>query len=39
MTSKNAKVEDYGLVFTYPGYDNIELIPSGREKEVTIENV
>ena len=28
MTNK-AKIEDFGLAFTYPGYDYIELIPNG----------
>lgn len=38
MTSK-AKIEDFGLCFTYPGYDYIELIPNGSSKDVSIDNV
>jgi E3 ubiquitin-protein ligase TRIP12 len=38
LTSK-ARIEDYGLCFTYPGLDYIELIPNGTQKEVTINNV
>lgn len=29
----------YGLPFTYPGIDNIELVPGGSDKEVNAENV
>ena len=38
ITSK-AKIGDFGLCFTYPGYDYIELIPNGRQKDVNIYNV
>jgi E3 ubiquitin-protein ligase TRIP12 len=37
--TSNTKIEDYGLYFTYPGLDYIELIPNGSSKEVTIDNV
>lgn len=37
MTNK-AKIEDFGLAFTYPGYDYIELIPNGSQKDVDIYN-
>ncbi|KAM0723772.1 hypothetical protein Q7P37_000762 [Cladosporium fusiforme] len=35
----DAKIEDLGLDFTLPGYPNIELMPSGGDVPVTIENV
>ncbi|KAF2837646.1 hypothetical protein M501DRAFT_995624 [Patellaria atrata CBS 101060] len=34
-----ARVEDIGLDFTLPGYSSIEMIPNGRDVDVTIDNV
>ncbi|KAI9718739.1 MAG: hypothetical protein M1812_003913 [Candelaria pacifica] len=36
---EGARVEDLGLDFTLPGYPHIELLPSGSNTAVTIENV
>ncbi len=36
---EGARVEDLGLDFTLPGYPQIELLPSGSNMAVTIENV
>ncbi|KAF2171316.1 hypothetical protein M409DRAFT_18430 [Zasmidium cellare ATCC 36951] len=35
----DAKIDDLGLDFTLPGYDNIELVPGGANVNVTIDNV
>lgn len=37
--SKGARVEDYGLVFTLPCFDDIELIHGGKERNVELDNV
>jgi len=36
--SNSSKVDDYGLVFTLPTFDHIEMIPDGADKLVTLEN-
>lgn len=38
-TSQNARIEDLGLVFVLPGYDNVELKQDGKNTEVNIHNL
>ena len=39
ITINNTQIEDLSLDFTLPGYPEIELIPGGCQKSVTIDNV
>lgn len=36
---KGAKIEDLMLSFTFPGYDDIELIDNGADMPVTLGNL
>ena len=38
-TAQGARVEDLGLTFTFPGYEEIELKMNGKNTEVTIDNL
>jgi E3 ubiquitin-protein ligase TRIP12 len=38
-TQSGARIEDLSLVFTLPGYDNIELKQNGKNEDVTLENL
>jgi E3 ubiquitin-protein ligase TRIP12 len=38
-TSNGATIEDYGFVFTLPGFDSVELIEDGKNKSLTLENL
>lgn len=38
-TSQGAKVEDLSLVFTLPGFDEIELKLGGKDEYVTLDNL
>eukprot|EP01017_Pseudomicrothorax_dubius_P017697 TRINITY_DN19876_c0_g1_i2.p1 TRINITY_DN19876_c0_g1~~TRINITY_DN19876_c0_g1_i2.p1 ORF type:complete len:393 (+),score=87.06 TRINITY_DN19876_c0_g1_i2:64-1242(+) len=36
---KGVPIEDLGLTFTFPGYDEIDIVPNGISKAVTLANV
>lgn len=36
--TNGSRVEDYAMAFTLPCYDHIELIPGGRDRDVTLDN-
>lgn len=36
--ANGSRVEDYAMVFTLPCYDHIELIPGGKDRDVTLDN-
>lgn len=39
LSYNGVKIEDLCLVFTLPGYEDYELMPSGADKEVTLDNL
>ncbi|KAJ3099309.1 Ubiquitin fusion degradation protein 4 [Phlyctochytrium planicorne] len=39
LNIRNARIEDFGLDFTLPGYPDIELVKDGRNLQVDINNV